>query len=94
MPLTLHGPRPTRRGSTYTMYQGIKASLPEIKRVVVEHDSSLVTTPDEDKIINTVVEAFNELNDMTDQLSGEKVVTVSAVLPMARLIKSLQYSKL
>ena len=59
--------------------------------MVVEHDFSLVTTHDEDTILDAVVKAFNELNEVTDQLSGEKVVTIRAVLPIVRLIKSLLY---
>ena len=59
--------------------------------MVVEHDFSLVTTHDEDTILDAVVKAFNELNEVTDQLSGEKVVTIRTVLPIVRLIKSLLY---
>ena len=90
----LHGPCPTRWGSTYLMYQGIEKYLTEIKRVVVADDSSLVPSPDEDRVIAIVVEAFSELSEMTDQLSGDKSVTVSGVLPMVRLIKTLKYAKL
>jgi hypothetical protein len=49
----------------------------------------LVPTPDEERVINAVVEAFEELNLMTDNLSSDQRPTVSAVLPMMRIIKGL-----
>lgn len=91
---TLHGPCPTRWGSVFEMYKGIKDNLAEIKRVVVEDTADLVTTPDDEKVVDSVVEAFEPLNLLTDGLSGDKEVSSSSVLPMVRLIKSLQYRPL
>ena len=43
----------------------------EIKKVVVIDRANLVTTPDEDKLLKLLVEAFEQLKSMTDGLSGE-----------------------
>ena len=91
---TIHGPCPTRWGSTYEMVKDINDNLPEIKRVVVVDASELVPSPDEEKIIRRIVEAFAELNLMTDQLSSEQRVSVSSVLPMMRVIKNLTFQTL
>lgn len=85
---------PTRWGSTYDMYERIYKNLAEIKRVVVNDACHLVLTADEDNVVAMVVEAFEELSLMTDSLSAEKSVSVSAVLPMIKLIKDLQYKPL
>ena len=90
-PVKLLAECPTRWGTCYDMFKSIKSNLPEIKRVVVDEASHLVTNPDEDHMIDVVVEAFEELSLMTDGLSGEKAVTASAVIPMVSVIHALLY---
>lgn len=55
-----HAPCPTRWGSTYDMLRDINENLTLIKRIIVEDNSTLVPTPDEEKILKRVVEAFAE----------------------------------
>ena len=54
----------TRWGNTYEL-------VAEIKKVVVIDRANLVTTPDEDKLLKLLVEAFEQRKSMTDGLSGE-----------------------
>lgn len=81
---------PTRWGSTFKMYECIRANIKEIKRVLVDDSSHLVPYASDEEVINSVCEALSELSSMTDGLSGDKTTTCGMVLPMVDVIRGLK----
>ena len=51
-------------------------------------------THDEEKMISVVVGALEGYKEMTDALSGEQDVTISAVLPMVASLEAPKYKPL
>lgn len=80
---------PTRWGSMFNMVQRVCENLVEIKRVLVDDASHLIPSYEEEKTLRSLNASLKPFCSLTDELSGEKEVTSSVVLPMVGIIQQL-----
>ena len=80
----------TRWGSTYSMVSRIIEQQQAISSVLADDRKNWhkMPTDAEFSTMETIVEVLKPLSYLTDALSGEKQVTVSAVLPVMKHVKN------
>ena len=81
---------PTRWGSMGKMVSRILQQKEAIRLAFAANRSTshLIPTWQDIDVLESIDKALSPLHELTDALSGEKYVTVSAVIPMIKLLKS------
>ena len=90
IPLKLIKEVPTRWNSTYFLLTRFMTLCPLVNNVLIHPEimkSQLIVGQDTLNIIHLAINAFEPIQQVSEEMSGEKYATISSVIPLSRLLK-------
>ena len=90
IPLKLIKEVPTRWNSTYFLLTRFMTLCPLVNNVLIHPEimkSHLIVGKDTLDIINLAINAFEPIQQVSEEMSGEKYTTISSVIPLSRMLK-------
>ncbi|XP_053212740.1 E3 SUMO-protein ligase ZBED1-like [Panonychus citri] len=81
---------PTRWNSTYHMIERYLVLHKEISCALIEHDKRDIDLSSEDvELLKEVSKVLQPFDEITKDISGEKYITISRIIPVINILKSL-----